>query len=420
MRRYLHMACALAVAMATVLVASHTAPPARAAPLPSGPITWTPASLELTIASGSSSGAAASFVSSSKLSNLTISAVGRISGFVVPSPSTLPLITGTPSGGVSTDGAAIVLVNLAVVVPSTTALGYYRGRIEVSAQSWPTAASLPITIHVIAPTAGHIYFTGGSAGIDRTDLDGEIVETGFIRLQYPPDTATCVAVNAQYVYWTDETRIGRANLDGSNPNPSFIVLPYWPDPIHPGGWYKSSLIGIAVNAQHIYWTDADAQVIGRANLDGSGVQQFFMSTGAGSLPYAVAVDAAHIYWTEQISGSIGRANLDGTIADWSFMGVGATPIGLAIDAQHIYWTWATGGSPSASFAMGRANLDGSNPNPNFITGDVMTGVAVDGQHIFWANIRLDNFRSIGRANLDGSNPISDFVLTSAFFLALGS
>ena len=73
--------------------------------------------------------------------------------------------------------------------------------------------------------------------------------------------------------------IGRANLDGTRRQPSFITgtgRPY---------------AGIAVDAKHIYWANWSAPVrpIGRANLDGTGVDQSFI-TGTGHRR-TVAVDA---------------------------------------------------------------------------------------------------------------------------------
>ena len=46
---------------------------------------------------------------------------------------------------------------------------------------------------------------------------------------------------------------------------------------------------------YVYWTN-DNGTIGRANLDGTGVNQSFI-TGLGTSPQGVAVDGAHAYWT---------------------------------------------------------------------------------------------------------------------------
>jgi hypothetical protein len=46
--------------------------------------------------------------------------------------------------------------------------------------------------------------------------------------------------------------------------------------------------------RHIYWANVNTNTIGRADLDGSNPNQSFI-TGA-SEAYGVAVDAEHIYW----------------------------------------------------------------------------------------------------------------------------
>jgi virginiamycin B lyase len=84
--------------------------------------------------------------------------------------------------------------------------------------------------------------------------------------------------------------------------------------------------------RHVYWTNLDADTIGRANLDGTGVNQSFI-TGASD-PAGVAVDATHVYWSNAgtDTGTIGRANLDGTGANQSFITGASGPAGVAVDA----------------------------------------------------------------------------------------
>jgi hypothetical protein len=48
---------------------------------------------------------------------------------------------------------------------------------------------------------------------------------------------------------------------------------------------------------------------------------------------------------------------------------------VAVDAEHIYWS-----NDSPTNTIGRADLDGSNPNQSFITGaSTPIGVAVDAE-----------------------------------------
>lgn len=171
----------------------------------------------------------------------------------------------------------------------------------------------------------------------------------------------------------------------------------------------------AANA-YIYWANATADTISRANLDGTGVNQSFIS--GAEYPAGIAVDGEYIYWANNDTDSIGRAKLDGTDVNQSFItglfgpyGVG----GVEVDGGYIYW------ANSFTSAIGRATLNGANPpsdiNQGFITGSsVQTNdVTVDGGYIYWANYS-PNTGSIGRATLDGSgaaNGIDQEFITNA-------
>ncbi|HET6869697.1 MAG TPA: hypothetical protein VFH80_27535 [Solirubrobacteraceae bacterium] len=200
-----------------------------------------------------------------------------------------------------------------------------------------------------------------------------------------------------YVYWANYnpgngTTFGRANLDGSGTNQNFLTA-------------ATDSIGIAVDARHVYWTNAIAGTIGRANLDGTGVDQFFI-TGA-DFPEGVAVDGQHIYWTtvQGATDGIGRANLDGSSPDNNFITGAENPSAVVVDGQHIYWT-----NPSAN-TLGRADLDGKSVDQSFIdlSGSAgPDGVAIDGRHIYWTS---QTPGLVGRANLDGTGVDKSFIPT---------
>src|SRR5918994_984144 len=141
------------------------------------------------------------------------------------------------------------------------------------------------------------------------------------------------------------------------------------------------------------------------------------------LPLALVPRAdAFVYWmTNPLHlpnperTTIGRANLDGSGAGQSFITTRSSELGpgaLAVDGQHVYWTnsdfgaAAFGRPPNLASAIGRANLDGSGVDPRFITGAIeLTGVAVGAAHIHWFN----GADAIGRANLDGSGVDQSFI-----------
>ena len=87
--------------------------------------------------------------------------------------------------------------------------------------------------------------------------------------------------------------------------------------------------GLAPRANaFVYWSQRNA--VGRANLDGSNVDQSFI-TGADT-PDAVAVDGQHLYWANTATGAIGRAGLDSSNVDQNFINGAENPLGLAVDA----------------------------------------------------------------------------------------
>jgi hypothetical protein len=119
----------------------------------------------------------------------------------------------------------------------------------------------------------------------------------------------------------------------------------------------------------------------------------------------LAVDAHYVFWANETSnqvGTIGRANLDGSGANVNFITGVDRPGAVAVDGNHVYWTTILHGMGQA---IGRANVDGSGFTPGFIkTPAGANGLAVDGQHIYWTNNN-----GIGRADLDGGNADPNFI-----------
>jgi hypothetical protein len=304
-------------------------------------------------------------------------------------------------------------------------------------------AALLVLPLALAPSAeAYVYWTNSTATggtIGRSELDGSDVNPRFIAGAGNP---VGLALDAKQFYWTDYHRDGirRANLDATGVEQSFISA------FNPKGvavdaehlyWTWSECEGGCA-------TTAAAGGIGRANLDGKGVEQSFIggvNPIAGDGSGYVAVDAQHIYWigtfcegkgtcsgdgTDRPVFAIGRANLNGTGVDRSFIVTGHTvtrpttggsgtvtyptgvfATGLAVDGEHIYWTGRVQ-DPCCGATLGRANLDGTGVDQSFIGGPCClyppswTGVAVDDAHIYWASHERFERHSIRRANLDGS------------------
>jgi hypothetical protein len=153
---------------------------------------------------------------------------------------------------------------------------------------------------------------------------------------------------------------------------------------------------------YVYYMCTLGGVLGRVDVDGTNNIQNFGNSGGASMDYAyrLAVDANWIYVTG--SQQIRRYPIDGGSMDssWAVTGVGDLR-GLAVDSQYLYW------STYPSRFIGRANLDGTARNSEWIaarasSGEGVWGITVTGSSIYWMTRSAG---SVGRANLDGTGVV---------------
>ncbi len=210
-----------------------------------------------------------------------------------------------------------------------------------------------------------------------------------------------------YVFWTDQSSLARANLDGSHPNQHLLSV-------------GDTSGGLTDDGSHVYWVKAPSRqpddtpnqdgAIMRANLDGSGVTQVV----GGIAPVSVHVQGSQVYfvnWNASGTNTIGRTNLDGSGLNSSFIDVPAWhdssdggPGFIALGGGYVYWYDGN--------RIGRANLDGSNVNDRLITGTgggLNLGFAVDSGHLYWALNYSFGQGSIARVGLDGSGMNKTFI-----------
>ena len=135
-----------------------------------------------------------------------------------------------------------------------------------------------------------------------------------------------ITVAGGYIYWANEggelsgvrtaNSIGRANVDGSDVNQRFVVGTHVADAVTVAGGY-------------IYWGNIPANrrntTIGRAKLNGTNVNQRFMPNTIG---LSLAAAGPYIYGSD--FDGIWRAKLDGTSVDRHFIRLRGDTEGLAI------------------------------------------------------------------------------------------
>jgi hypothetical protein len=245
------------------------------------------------------------------------------------------------------------------------------------------------------PVASAFVYWGNreSGNVGRANLDGSASNPSFIRLPPNLGASPCgIATDSAHIYWADinNDEIGRANIDGTSVDPHFI------DTSGTG----SEPCGLTIDGTHLYWSNKLAPGgIGRALIDGTSAQTLVSTTGGAC---GVAVDAAHVYWGETGTAAIGRADIGGSNPDHAFIPLAdLTNCGIAVDASHLYFAEQ---GPAGGIA--RADLDGSNLNEGFVSGDDPCGVAVNANSIFWPE-EIDE--TVAHANLDGSNPSLSFI-----------
>lgn len=212
------------------------------------------------------------------------------------------------------------------------------------------------------------------------------------------------------IFWvnTDNNSVGAANLGknrAANVNQLFIR------------GLGPVAEGITTGPNNdIYWSDSPNNRISRAHLSYGKHGRLHVQitrnfiTGADQ-PEGVAVYGGYVYWVNHdTAGSIGRALLNGSDVNQNFVpnesATGANDInyatGLAVTGSYIYW------DDTNQNSIARADTATGSGVQQFITGvNSPRGVLVDGPYLYWAN-DLDS-GSIGRANLDGSGVNNSFI-----------
>jgi HYR domain len=260
--------------------------------------------------------------------------------------------------------------------------------------AWKIVGALTL---LVSSVTGAVITKGGA----RTPDQG--VNNAFIAAG---GQARDVLVNGSYIYWVlrNERRIGRANIDGTGVNPNFIVLPGDNEP----GQFGGTPGGITTDGTHLYWTieSDEASVVGfvsKATLDGALVSRQLVRTGRR--PVGIAAANGQLYWANTDDNSIGTASVDGNGLNQSLVTNSVQPYGVEVAGGFIYYANFGNGK-----SIGRASLDGATQDPNFIittaaapvNAQGVTGLTIDSTYLYWANYISGSNSTIGRYRLDGS------------------
>jgi hypothetical protein len=134
----------------------------------------------------------------------------------------------------------------------------------------------------------------GNAKIRRSNLDGTSVEdlvTGASQV-----IGLAIDSSASKLYWTDFSGISRSNLNGGSPEYTHIAD-------------SSAPSFVMVHSGKVYWSNANDNIIKRANTDGTSIETIQTgATGAQGLAYDSTL--AKLFFIGQPSGGVGLRKMD--------------------------------------------------------------------------------------------------------------
>ena len=161
-------------------------------------------------------------------------------------------------------------------------------------------------------------------------------------------------------------------------------------------------LGIKYLHPPMYWVNTDSGTLHR--LIGATVEPFVPNV-RNAMSLTVDVARGEVYWTEKTghtTGRIQRANLDGTNIE-EIKSLTGIPHSIAIDTPNAKIYLIT-----SSSKIQRLSLDGSNFQPNLITGlESASNISVGFGKVYW----IERTNQIRRANLNGSG-VETIVTTS--------
>ncbi len=372
---------------------------------------------------------------------------GSVGTPAVAPPATLSVASITPPAGPKSGGTAVTITGTGFERSATATIGGTNcsgtGESTATTLTCTTgpgtagAADIVITNRIgnsatlaggyTYETGAYLYWSGSNyvsyAQDPPTQFDGFLGRTGIEGGSFNPNTqpfistdiaidgdseTTGIATDENYVYWANDFQgtIGRANLDGSSANPSFISLGA---PLQALSNYDGWGVALAVTDSHIYWYNSTTGFVGRADINGNNANTSLVNTSVQNPTgqAALTVDDNYLYWTNNATG-VSRADIDGSNVSQNFLTTQYQVNGLAVDGKYLYF--------SNEGQIGRADIDGQNSVPAWFQGsDNASELTVDGRYLYWVD-ELGGTGQIGRVALDNPSTFSNpFLMAAVWF-----
>ncbi len=226
-------------------------------------------------------------------------------------------------------------------------------------------------------------FPGGMAKISA--LQDSSLNTSAFSVSVP------LSIIPPRLYWSDFSlsEIASSRRDGSNDEQFAITS-------------NLNATGLAIDTSnhYLYWAEDDGEIYRAQLVDPVGTLENIISTGSLGI-HSVAVDPinGHVFWADTSNNQIGRANLDGSSPNPGFIPT-ISPWDVEVDPINdmIHWTSGVDGKIKRDILSAPAG-----EVETFDATAEVRGLALDLTNqpakVYWADVGNS---LIGRANLDGS------------------
>lgn len=189
---------------------------------------------------------------------------------------------------------------------------------------------------------------------------------GLVDLATVPSAISDVLVVGDRVLWTGDRGLSSIGVDGGDLRKVDIALPQ-----EDGGGVAE---GLAFDGTYVYFSRCQDGTIGRVRPDGTDLDAAFISVLDGC-PQGLDTGGGYLYWTELGLGSydpprIGRASTGGGDVQsyWLLTDDVLGPYDVAVSDDYVFWSHGVSNGAGGYDYVGRANIDGSDPIPHFVTG----------------------------------------------------